>query len=56
MLSGEMARSQIADRVRQAELDRSARSTRAARDAHVRSGARRIVRTAAAMAIWPFKR
>jgi hypothetical protein len=56
MLSGEMAKSQITDRVRDAEAFRTARATRGARKASSRSAARKIVQTAAAMATWPFKR
>lgn len=56
MLSGEMARSQITDRVRDADAFRTARASRGARKASSRSAARRIVQTAAAMVTWPFKR
>lgn len=56
MLSGDMARSQITDRVREADAFRTARATREARQAGARGAARRIVQTASALAIWPFKR
>lgn len=55
MLSGEMARYQISDRVRQAEADRLARSTRRSRTAHSRGVTRRIGRAALAAATWPIK-
>ncbi len=55
MLSGEMARYQIADRVREAEADRIARSTRRSRSLDTRSRARRFGRTALAAALWPIK-
>jgi hypothetical protein len=56
MLSSEMAKSQITDRVRDAEADRTSRATRGARKAEARSATRRILQTAAAAAAWPFKR
>lgn len=55
MLSGEMARYQIADRVRDAEADRLARSTRRAKVASRQTFARRIGRAAVAVAQWPVK-
>lgn len=55
MLSGEMARYQIADRVREAEADRIARSTRRSRSLDARSRAHRFGRTALAAALWPIK-
>jgi hypothetical protein len=55
MLSGEMARYQIGDRVREAEADRLARSTRRSRAADSRSVTRRIGRAALAAATWPIK-
>ena len=55
MLSGEMARSQIVDRVREAEADRLARSTRRSRAASSRGVTRRIGRAALAAATWPVK-
>lgn len=55
MLSGEMARHQIADRVREAEADRLARSTRRSKAAESRSVTRRIGRAALAAATWPIK-
>ena len=55
MLSGEMARSQIGDRVREAEADRLARSTRRSRAASSRGVTRRIGRAALAAATWPIK-
>ena len=55
MLSGEMARYQSGDRVREAEADRLARSTRRSRAANSRSVTRRIGRAALAAASWPVK-
>jgi hypothetical protein len=55
MLSGEMARYQIGDRVREAEAERLARSTRRSSVAESRSVTRRIGRAAMAAAAWPIK-
>lgn len=55
MLSGEMARYQIADRHREAEADRVARSTRRSKAVDARSFTRRIGRAAIAAATWPVK-
>jgi hypothetical protein len=55
MLSGEMARYQIGDRVREAEAHRLARSTRRSKAAESRSVTRRIGRAALAAATWPIK-
>jgi hypothetical protein len=55
MFSGEMARYQIADRHREAEADRLARSTRRSRAVDRRSFTRRIGRAALAAATWPVK-
>jgi hypothetical protein len=55
MLSGEMARHQIGDRVREAEAERLARSTRRSKAAESRSVTRRIGRAALAGATWPIK-
>ncbi|HZD17217.1 MAG TPA: hypothetical protein VE669_03645 [Actinomycetota bacterium] len=55
MLSGEMARLQIADRVREAEADRIARTTRRSRIADERSATRRFARAAIAAVLWPVK-
>jgi hypothetical protein len=55
MLSGEMARYQIADRHREAEADRMARSTRRSKTGEARSVTRRIGRAAIAAAVWPVK-
>jgi hypothetical protein len=55
MLSGEMARHQIGDRVREAEADRLARSTRRSKAAESRGVTRRIGRAALAAATWPIK-
>jgi hypothetical protein len=55
MLSGEMARHQIGDRVREAEAERMARSTRRSKAAESRSVTRRIGRAARAAATWPIK-
>jgi hypothetical protein len=55
MLSGEMARYQIADRHREAQAERLARSTRRSKAAEGRSFTRRIGRAAIAAATWPIK-
>ena len=55
MLSGEMARHQIGDRVREAEAERLARSTHRSKAAESRSVTRRIGRAALAAATWPIK-
>jgi len=55
MLTGEMARYRIDDRVRAAQADRLARSTRAGQTAEVRSGARRVVSAIAAALLWPIR-
>ena len=55
MLSGEMARYQIADRVREAEAARMARSTRKGKAMESRGITRRIGRAALAAATWPIK-
>jgi hypothetical protein len=55
MLSGEMARYQIGDRVQEAEAERLARSTRRSKAAESRSVTRRIGRAALAAATWPIK-
>jgi hypothetical protein len=55
MLSGEMARYQIADRVREGDAARVARSTRKAKAMESRGITRRIGRAAVAAATWPIK-
>jgi hypothetical protein len=55
MLSGEMARHQIDDRIREAEAERRARQTRRSRMADERSFSRRVGRAAIAVVIWPVK-
>jgi hypothetical protein len=55
MLSGDMARYQIADRVREAEAERRARQTRRSKMADERSFSRRIGRAAIAVVAWPVK-
>lgn len=55
MLSGDMARYQIADRIREAEAGRIAKTTRRARSADERGVARRVGRAALAAALWPIK-
>ena len=55
MLSGEMARYKIADRMLEAEADRLARSTRRARVAAERTVSRRMGRVALVAALWPIK-
>ncbi len=55
MLTGEMAKYQIQDRVREAEAFRMSRSTRAGRRGAERSRARRIVSHALAVVLWPVR-
>jgi hypothetical protein len=55
MLSGEMAKYQIADRVREADAERRARQTRRSRMADERSFGRRVSRAAIAVVLWPVK-
>jgi hypothetical protein len=55
MLTAEMAKYRIDDRVRAAQTDRLAGSTRAGRTANARSGARRVVSAIAAALIWPMR-
>jgi len=55
MLSGDMARYQIADRHREAHADRLARSTRRGKAVEARGFTRRIGRAALAAATWPVK-
>jgi hypothetical protein len=55
MLSDEMARYRIADRVRDAEAARLARSTRRGKELKTRGFARRIGRAALAAALWPVR-
>ena len=55
MLSGEMARYQISARVREAEADPRARSTRRSKAMESRGITRRIGRSALAAATWPIK-
>jgi hypothetical protein len=55
MLSGEMANHRIADRVREADLERRARQTRRSRMADERSLGRRVARAAVAVVAWPIK-
>jgi hypothetical protein len=55
MLSGEMARLRIADRVREAEADRLAHATRRSRSADERSTTRRFARAAIAAVLWPVR-
>lgn len=55
MLSGDMARYQIADRVREAEAARLAKTTRRAKSASDQSFRRRIGRAALVAALWPGK-
>jgi hypothetical protein len=56
MLSGEVARYQIDDRIREAEAARTARSSRHGRTLAERGRARRIARTALALVLWPTRR
>jgi hypothetical protein len=55
MLSGEMAKFQIADRVREADAERRARQTRRSRMADERSFTRRVGRAAIAVVVWPVR-
>lgn len=55
MLSGDMARSQIADRMREAQADRLARSTRRVRSDAQLGTPRRIGRAAIAAVLWPVR-
>jgi hypothetical protein len=55
MLNGEMARYQIADRIREAEADRRSRSTRRSRVADERGFTRRVTRAAIAAVVWPVR-
>jgi hypothetical protein len=55
MLSGDIARYQIADRVSEAQADRIARATRRAKSADGRGFTRRVGRAALAAALWPVK-
>jgi hypothetical protein len=55
MLTGEMAKYRIDERVRSAEADRLAKSTRAGRTADARNGARRVLSTIAAALLWPIR-
>jgi hypothetical protein len=56
MLSGEVARYQIADRIREAEAAHRARSSRRGRALAARGRARRIASTAVALVLWPTRR
>jgi hypothetical protein len=55
MLTGEMAKYRIDDRVREAQADRLAGSTRAGRTADAKSRASRVVSTIAAALLWPIR-
>jgi hypothetical protein len=55
MLNGEMARYQIADRIREADAERRARTTRRSRMADERGYVRRVGRAAIAAVVWPVK-
>lgn len=55
MLTAEMAKYRIDDRVRAAQADRLARSTRAGRTADARNGTRRVVSAIAAALLWPIR-
>jgi len=56
MLTGEMARLRIDDRIREADAERLARSTRAGRVGEARSGdVRQFTAVLAAAVLWPFK-
>jgi hypothetical protein len=55
MLTGEMGKYRIDDRVREAQADRLARSTRAGRTGEARSGARRVMVAVTAAILWPIR-
>jgi hypothetical protein len=55
MLTGEMAKYRIDDRVREAQSERLARSTRAGRASEARSGVRRAMVAVAAAILWPIR-
>ncbi len=55
MLTGEMAKYRIEDRVREAQADRLGRSTRAGRAGEARSGVRRVVTAVATAILWPIR-
>jgi hypothetical protein len=55
MLTGEMAKYRIDDRVRAAQTDRLAKSTRTGRTADARSGASRVASAIAAALLWPIR-
>jgi hypothetical protein len=55
MLTGEMARYRIDDRVRAAQADRLAKSTRAGRTADARRGAKRVASAIGATLLWPIR-
>jgi hypothetical protein len=55
MISGDMAKFQINDRIREAEADRVARQTRRSRMADERGLARRVGRAAIAAVVWPVR-
>jgi hypothetical protein len=55
MLTGEMAKFRIDDRVREAQAARLALSTRAGRAGEARSGVRRVVVAVAAAILWPIR-
>jgi hypothetical protein len=55
MLSSEMAKFQIEDRVRRANSDRTARATRSVREAEGRSRTRIAMRATLAALLWPVR-
>ena len=55
MLTGEMAKYRIDDRVRAAQAERLAGSTRAGRTADARNAARRVVSAIAVALLWPIR-
>ena len=55
MFTGEMAKYQIQDRIREAEAYRAARSTNAGRAAARQSRIRKIASSALAAVLWPVK-
>jgi len=55
MLTGEMAKYRIDDRVREAQAERLVRSTRAGKAGEARSGVRRVVTAVATAILWPIR-
>ena len=56
ILAGELSRHRIHDLMREAEMERLARSTRRARMADRQGASRRFARAAMAAVVWPVQR